>query len=78
MRFLLVQPLEKKDESKQVLERLQSTRRTALECSSNWNVDGDLHLLFLVLLMKLSQKEEKSQDGAQMWIDISQNQEILE
>lgn len=28
MRFLLVQPLEKKDESKQVLERLQSTRRT--------------------------------------------------
>lgn len=51
---------------------------TALECSSNWNVDRDLHLLFLVLLTELSQKEEKSQDGAQMWIDISQNQGILE
>lgn len=37
-----------------------------------------VHLLFLVLLTELSQKEKKAQDGAQLWINISQNQGILE
>lgn len=51
---------------------------TALDCSSHQNADQDLHLLSLVLLTELSQKEEKAQDGAQLCISISQNQGILE
>lgn len=49
---------------------------TALQCCSHWNVDGNLHLLFLVLLTELSQQQEKAQGG--LSCDISQHQGILE